>query len=234
MVNLDLSGQPQDPISSFQSISEFAIMHNEGRQGNPLKRGYHADSMKKAIKEHSSNIVFTGDNVENMKKVIDSYKNILVCGVKGVGKITNTVHALQDNTNVYYSGNPVDFEGKSRPGSYEKYLKYIMTLKKDITRVDDLRTLFIEKNKIVLIIDEIYGRSEEHLAEISRLYDMENIQIIQIVGCMKSMGPLIEKINVIVELHNDGAFIIDNELGKAICAIFGNKPGALSRGTGRA
>jgi hypothetical protein len=198
-------------------------MQNEGRQSKSVKHRYHADAMKKAIKEHSSNIVFTSDNADNMKKVIGGYKNILVCGVKGVGKITNTVHALQEKTNVYYTGNPVDFEGKSRPGSYEKYLKYIINLKKDITRVDDLRTLFIEKNKIILIIDEIYGRSEEQLAAISRLYDMENIQIIQIVGCMKSMGSLINKIDVIVELHNDGAFIVDNELGRAICTIFGKK-----------
>ena len=179
--------------------------------------------MKKASREQSKNIVFTSDNVENMKKVINCYKNILICGIKGVGKITNTVQAVQDKTNVYYSGNPVDFEGKSRPGSYEKYLKYIVSLKKDIKRIDDINTLFSLKDKIILIIDEIYGRSEEQLDEISRLYDMENIQILQVVGCMKSMGALINKIDVIVELHNDGAFIVDNELGKAICTIFGKK-----------
>ena len=180
-------------------------------------------TMKKTAKEHDKAIVFTSDNVENMKKVIDYYKNILVCGIKGVGKITNTVQAIQDKTNVYYTGNPVDFEGKSRPGSYEKYLKYIVTLKKDIKTVDDINTLIHLKNKIILIIDEIYGRSEEQLAGISRLYDRENIQILQIVGCMKSMGPLIAKTDIIVELHNDGAFIVDNELGKAICRIFGKK-----------
>ncbi|PKL51486.1 MAG: hypothetical protein CVV37_06205, partial [Nitrospira bacterium HGW-Nitrospira-1] len=123
--------------------------------------------------------------------------------------------------NVYYSGNPVDFEGKLRPESYEKYLKYITNLKKDVRIVDDINALFNLKDKIILIIDEIYGRSQEQLTEIGRLYDMENIQVIQIVGCMKSMGPLINKIDVIVELHNDGAFIVDNKLGKAICAIFG-------------
>lgn len=197
-------------------------------------RGHHADTMKKTLKEPSQNIVFTGDNVDNMKKVIAAHKNILVCGIKGVGKITNTVHALQDNTNIYYTGNPVDFEGKSRPGSCEKYIKYIMNLKKDISRVDDITTLFAIKDKIILIIDEIYGRPEEELAEISRLYDMENIQILQIVGCMKSMGRLIEKIDVIVELHNDGAFIVDNELGRAICAIFGKEAVAPPQKTGHA
>jgi hypothetical protein len=178
---------------------------------------------KKAPSDRGKDIVFTGDNVDNMKKVVGCYNNILVCGIKGVGKITNTVQAFQDQTNVYYSGNPVDFEGKSRPGSYDKYLKYIVSLKKDIKLVDNFNTLFDLKDKIILIIDEIYGRSQEQLWDISRLYAMENIQVLQIVGCMKSMGPLINKIDVIVELHNDGAFIVDNELGKAICAIFMKK-----------
>jgi len=177
--------------------------------------------MKKTPKKPNKNIVFTSDNVENMRKVIGVYKNILICGIKGVGKITNTVQALEDKTNIYYIGNPVDFEGKSRPGSYEKYINYIVSLKKDIKTIDDINTLFNIKHKIILIIDEIYGRSAEQLAEISRLYDMETIQVLQVVGCMKSMGSLIDKIDVIVELHNDGAFIVDNELGKAICRIFG-------------
>jgi len=178
---------------------------------------------KKAPTAPGNNIAFTSDNAENMKKVISGYKNILVCGIKGVGKITNTVQAVQDKTNVYYTGNPVDFEGKSRPGSYDKYLKYIMSLKKDIKQVGDFNTLFDQKDNIILIIDEIYGRSEEQLKDISRLYAMENIQVLQIVGCMKSMGLLINKIDVIVELHNDGAFIVDNDLGKAICGIFAKK-----------
>ena len=179
--------------------------------------------MKKKPPAPRIDIAFTGDNAENMKKVISGYKNILVCGIKGVGKITNTVQALQDKTNVYYTGNPVDFEGKSRPGSYDKYLKYIMSLKKDINQVADFNALFDLKDNIILIIDEIYGRSEEQLKDISRLYAMENIQVLQIVGCMKSMGLLINKIDLIVELHNDGAFIVDNDLGKAICGIFAKK-----------
>jgi len=178
---------------------------------------------KKAPAAPRIDIAFTSDNAENMKKVISSYKTILVCGIKGVGKITNTVQAVQDKTNVYYTGNPVDFEGKSRPGSYDKYLKYIVSLKKDIKMVDDINTLFDLKDNIILIVDEIYGRSEEQLKDIDRLYAMENIQVLQIVGCMKSMGHLINKIDVIVELHGDGAFIVDNELGKAICGIFAKK-----------
>ena len=190
------------------------------RKNHP-KKIIKEDTLNKAFSDQSKNIVFTSDNADNMKKVIACCKNILVCGIKGVGKITNTVQALQDKPNVYYNGNPVDFEGKLRPGSYDKYLKYIVSLKKDITQVSDINTLLTLKDKIILIIDEIYGRSSEQLDSIGRLYEMENIQVLQIVGCMKSMGTLINKVDVIVELHNDGAFIVDNELGRAICRIFG-------------
>lgn len=179
--------------------------------------------MKTKEKDLCNNIIFTKDNPDNLKKVVECSKNVLVCGVKGVGKITNTVQAVRENTNVYYIGNRVDYEGKTRPGSFEKYLTYILALKKDIHIVNTLDELFAVKDSIILIIDEIYGRSEAQLVQIDRLLDMENIRIIQIVGCMKYMGSLIDKIDAIVELHLDGAFMINKELGKAICEILGKK-----------
>ena len=179
--------------------------------------------MKKDETERCEKIVFTTDNPDNIRKVLDCYKNILIRGVKGVGKITNSIPAIKDNPNVYYIGNPVDFEGKKRPGSYEKYLNYILSLKKDLIVVEDIQRLFKIKQKIILIIDEIYGRSAAQLEEIAKLLDMENIQIIQIVGCMKNMGTLIDKIDVILDLHHDGALIVDKELAKEICRIFGTK-----------
>jgi hypothetical protein len=180
-------------------------------------------TVKKGVSDSCKEITFSKNNPDNLKKVLACYKNILICGIKGVGKITNTVAAIMDKSNVYYIGNPVDYEGKRRQGSYEKYLKYILTLKKDINIISDVPALFKIKDRIILIIDEIYGRSDSQLEQISRLFEMENIQIIQIVGCLKNMGKLIAKIDVIVELHHDGAFIIDKELGKAICEIFWRK-----------
>ncbi|HSB30698.1 MAG TPA: hypothetical protein VLD55_03765 [Candidatus Sulfobium mesophilum] len=179
--------------------------------------------MKTREKDISRKIAFTDDNSDNIKKVLEYYKNVLICGVKGVGKITNTVKALSTNANVYYVGNPVDYEGKTRPGSYEKYLKYILSLRKDIRIVDDIAELFTLKDEITLIVDEIYGRSEEQLSQISRLADMKNIRMIQIVGCMKYMGVLIDKVDAIIELHLDGAFMIDKDLARAICEILGKK-----------
>lgn len=180
-------------------------------------------AIKHKEKDSTKKIALPVDSSGQIRKVIDNNKNVLICGIKGVGKITNTVQAVSDNTNVYYIGNPVDYEGKTRPGSYEKYLKYILSLKKDIRIVDDMNELFSQKEDIILIIDEIYGRSEAQLAQISRLLDMRNIRIIQIVGCMKYMVDLIDKIDAIVELHLDGVFLIDKEFGRAICNILGRK-----------
>ncbi len=181
------------------------------------------DAVKKEVKVSYKDLVFTGNNSENIRRVMGLYKNVLICGIKGVGKITRTVTAVKDNTNVYYVGNPLDYEGKRRPGSYEKYLSYIHALKDDITMVEDIAKLFRIKTDIVLIIDEIYGRSETQLERIDRLMDMENIQIFQIVGCLKNMGGLINKADIILELHYDGAFVVDKEIAKAICEIFGKK-----------
>jgi len=169
-------------------------------------------------------VAFTKDNPDNIKKVLAHYKNILICGVRGVGKITNTIKALRNNAKLYYLGNPVDFEGKQRPGSYEKYLNYISSLKKDMTMVEDIQSLFKMDQEIVLIIDEIYGRSDTQLEQIEKLLDKENIQIVQIVGCMKNMRNLIDKIDIVMDMHHDGAIVVDKELAKAICRIFGMKP----------
>ena len=182
-----------------------------------------ADLVKKNAGKSQGDLVFTSDNSENIRSVMGLYKNVLICGIKGVGKITRTVTAVRNNTNVYYAGNPLDYEGKRRPGSYEKYLSYIRSLKDDITIVDDIAKLFKIKTEIVLIVDEIYGRSETQLQRISRLMDMENFQIFQIVGCLKNMGWLINKVDIILELHHDGAFVVDKELASAICEIFGRK-----------
>lgn len=179
--------------------------------------------MKEGRKERSSGLILTDDNVSNMKKLIGYYKNVLVCGMVGVGKIINTVAALQEHTNVFYIGNPVDYEGKQRPGSYEEYLAYIISLKQDLRVVDAMEDLFSVTGDIYVIIDEIYGRSTKQFEQIGRLFDMQNTKCIQIVGCVKYMGELINKIDIIVVLEQSGAFTIDKEFGKAICTVLGRR-----------
>ncbi|MBA4373784.1 MAG: hypothetical protein C0402_13105 [Thermodesulfovibrio sp.] len=176
-----------------------------------------------------NDIQFTPDNPANILKAMENHKNVLIRGIQGVGKITNTMKAVKDNPNVYYVGNPVDYEGKRRPGSYEKYQQYISSLKPDLTLVDNVSSLFSISSTITLIIDEIYGRSAEQMGQITQLLDMPNVKIIQIVGCMKYMGRLIEKMDIIIDLHHDTAFIVDKALAVAICNTLGRKdPGPLS------
>jgi hypothetical protein len=93
-----------------------------------------------------------------------------------------------------------------------------------MTVVDDIQSLFKMDQKIILIIDEIYGRSDTQLEQIEKLLDKENIQIVQIVGCMKNMRNLIDKIDIVIDLHQGGALVVDKQLAKAICGIFGMKP----------
>lgn len=180
--------------------------------------------MKKDTQAKNAEIELTRDNPQNVKTVVGHFKNVLICGVEGVGKITHTTAAFRDSTNVFYLGNPVDYEGKLRPGSYEKYLHYIHSLKHDIKIIEDISGLLQMTAGIVLIIDEIYGRNDEELEQIDRLLDMENVRVIQIVGCLKYMGRLINKMNAILELHPDGAFLIDRDLARAICDIFNRQP----------
>lgn len=184
--------------------------------------------MNKPGKETAKHIVFTADHPDNIRKAMEVHKNILICGIKGVGKITHTIKALKDNTNVYYVGNPVDFEGQRRPGSPERYLKYILFQKSDITVVEEMDSLFEIRDNIILIIDEIFGRSEHELEQIGRVMDMKNIQVMQIVGCMKYMAGLITRVDLILQLHPDMAFVIDRDFAGQICETLGTKKGWTS------
>jgi hypothetical protein len=179
--------------------------------------------MKEKTDEGPDGITFGANNADNIRKTIEHHKNVLICGVVGVGKITNTVQAVGNNTNVYYLGNPVDYEGKTRPGSYEKYLKYIHSLKKDIRIIEDIEGIFSIEKPIILIVDEIYGRTEAEFQQIGRLLDQKNIHVILIAGCIKNVKGLIDKFDFILELHREGAFSVDKDLAQAICRILGKE-----------
>lgn len=179
------------------------------------------ESMHGDNRSRTEDLIFSDDNSANMKQVISRYKNILVCGIKGVGKITHSLDALVDSKNVHYIGNPVDFEGKKRPGSYDQYVQGIQMIKNDIHIVKDISRILKLKIPIVLIIDEIYGRSDKQREQLSKIFDMPNVQCIQIVGCMKYMRDLIKKIDFIIVLEPVGAFTTDKKFGEAVCRILG-------------
>lgn len=184
-----------------------------------MKKASAQRTAQKSVNTDLHAVVFTPDNTENMRNVIRRYKNILVCGIRGAGKIRYAVKALKDSPDVYYIGNPVDHEGRSRPGSYQKYVRHIMDIKKDLRIADDISSLLNMKNNCTVIIDEIYERTDQQIKQISSLFDKENIRCIQIVGCMKYMKDLIYKIDFIMVLEPDGAFTVDKAFAQTVCKV---------------
>ena len=174
------------------------------------------------------------DGIENRETVareigdvIGRYKNVVISGEVGVGKIIRTFDALQDKQNVYYIGNPVDYVGKPRPEGYEKYIDYIATLKQGMRIIAeekeilsyDFRTL--PGDDAIVVIDEIYGRSIEQHRKIVDILDIENVKVILIAGCLKNLGRIIEKFDIVVMLIHDGTLILDKEFVMKICVILG-------------
>lgn len=154
------------------------------------------------------------------------YKNIVIIGEEGVGKITNTVETLQDSGNIYYIGNPVDYIGKPRPTGYDNYINYIISLKKNLhifPGEDEILSLDLSVLKAVgavVIIDEIYGRTEKQYRKILEILALESVKVFLITGCLKNAGKIIHGIDVVLMLTKDGAISFDKEFAQQLCAIF--------------
>lgn len=174
--------------------------------------------------------------IHDLREIIKEHKNIVISGEVGVGKITNTLEALRARANVYYIGNPVDYVGKPRPKGYEKYINYIMSLKKDMQIVTSEQEILsfnfssLSEKGAILVIDEIYGRSVEQYRKILNILDIENLKIILIAGCLKNVGRIIREFDAILMIIHDGVLSLDKEFVMKICALLGSDP--LSAQTG--
>ncbi len=160
-----------------------------------------------------------------IRDVVKRYKNIVVSGEEGVGKITNTLEALQDTEQVYYIGNPVDYIGKPRPKGYDKYINYITSLKKDMRIIADegeilsLDLSSLPGKEAVVVIDEVYGRSEAQQKKILEILAMKNIKVFIIAGCLKNVGKVIQGMDVVMMLTKDGVLLFDKAFAVQICSI---------------
>ncbi|MCL5238721.1 MAG: hypothetical protein M1353_12930 [Nitrospirae bacterium] len=163
--------------------------------------------------------------VKKMREVLKKYKNIVICGEEGVGKITSTLEAVQNEANVYYIGNPVDYIGKPRPKGYDKYINYIMSLKNDMRIVADENEIlsldfpFLSESEAILVIDEIYGRSDEQCRKISEILTIKGVKVFLIAGCLKNAGRVIHGIDTVLMLTKDGVLLFDKEFAVQICTI---------------
>lgn len=174
--------------------------------------------------------------IHDLREIIKEHKNIVISGEVGVGKITNTLAALRARANVYYIGNPVDYVGKPRPKGYEKYINYIISLKKDMQIITSEQEILsfdfssLSEKGAILVIDEIYGRSVEQYRKILNILDIENLKIILIAGCLKNVGRIIREFDAILMVIHDGVLSLDKEFVMKICALLGSDP--LSAQTG--
>ncbi|MEW6116956.1 MAG: hypothetical protein AB1553_08655 [Nitrospirota bacterium] len=163
--------------------------------------------------------------ISDIQEISKRFRNIVVSGEEGVGKITNTLKALQHASNVYYVGNPVDYIGKPRPKGYDKYINYIMSLKSDmriIANEDDILSLdfsLLEGSDATLVIDEIYGRSDAQLVKIQEILDSNLRNVFLITGCLKNIGRIVHGINAVLMLTPDGVLLFDKEFAVKVCTI---------------
>ncbi|HAM50592.1 MAG TPA: hypothetical protein DCP92_07810 [Nitrospiraceae bacterium] len=167
--------------------------------------------------------------IHEIKEVIKKYKNIVISGEVGVGKIIHTLEALQNRDNVYYMGNPVDYVGKPRPKGYDKYIDYIRSLKKDMRIIaSEKEILSVDfssstKKGTVLLIDEIFGRGPKQHEKILEILDCEKVKVIIIAGCLKNIGRIIQKCDIVLMLIQDGTLLLDKEFVEKICSVLGSE-----------
>lgn len=165
--------------------------------------------------------------VQELRGIIPAHKNTVICGEVGVGKITNTLEALQDRPDVYYVGNPVDYVGMPRPKGYDKYIRYIRSLKEDLHIISDEAELLafdfsaLSAKGAVVVIDEIFGRSTAQYEKILKVLDTPNLTIAMIVGCLKNIGRSSRKFDAGVMLTNDGILLLSPPFIVKICEILG-------------
>ncbi|MCX8026485.1 MAG: hypothetical protein N3A62_01335 [Thermodesulfovibrionales bacterium] len=161
---------------------------------------------------------------EAIKRALARYKNIIICGIQGVGKLTNTIKAVMDWKNVCLIENTFDFDGKTKAKGYEKYINYLLSLKSDLIIVDNL---FSEKGKAfteskedrVLIIDGIFGRNESDINAISSFFENYDVRVILIDRCIRYLEDYLESFEIVLELTDDGAVILPISSALEICKV---------------
>lgn len=161
--------------------------------------------------------------ISEFRNTLAQYKTIVVTGDEGVGKIVFSLAAMKDMPNVLYIGNPLDFRGQSRPGGYEQYLDHIKPLKPDLSIVaTETDTLSLKPEQLIdshaiLLIDEVYGRSETQRAKLYELIGTEGIKTVIVTGCMKNLHNLVSLVDAGLMLTGRSALFIEGDYIKKLC-----------------
>ncbi len=172
--------------------------------------------------------------IQEFRETLSRYKTIVVTGDEGVGKITYSLNALKDSANIHFFGNPLDYRGHTRLGGYEQYLNHIRELKSDLTVIaTEKEILMIEpfgltSCQAILLIDEVYGRSNAQRAKLYELIGIEGVKTVIVTGCMKNLHALDELVDAGLLLTGKSAISIEGDYIRTICKHL--RPESLSPG----
>lgn len=157
------------------------------------------------------------------RNTLAQHKTIVITGDEGVGKIVHSLAALNEMPNVYFIGNPIDYRGQMRPGGYDQYLDHIRPLKADLTIIAtepgilELSPASLAASSAILLVDEVYGRSDAQRAKLYELISSEGIKTVIVTGCMKNLHGLIELVEAGLMLTGRSALFIEGDYIKQLC-----------------
>lgn len=176
------------------------------------------------MKSNDKQFITSPDKTEPVKSVLKNHKNIVICGIQGVGKIYNVVSALKDKPNVYILQSNVDYEGKFKEIVFTKYIEFLRSIKEDIQILPAIdeetkKNLLASKEPIYLVIDGLYGRAKEELSHIYDLIDAEHITLLAIVRCLNHLRSMITQFDIVLELTHDGALYLSVQTAELICQV---------------
>lgn len=161
---------------------------------------------------------------EAISRAVARYKNIIICGIQGVGKLTNTIKAVKGRQNVYLIENTFDFDGKTKARGYDKYITYLKSLKEDLKIIGGMLS---EEGKAftqsaedrILIIDGIFGRNEKEISEITEFFENYDVRVILIDRCIRYLEDMLDKFEIVIELTHDGAVMLPIDTALEICKV---------------
>jgi len=167
-------------------------------------------------------VVCTGS--EAISRAVARYKNIVICGIQGVGKLTNTIKAVKGRLNVYLIENTFDFDGKTKAKGYERYINYLKSLKEDLIIFDSMFSetgiAFSQSNEDrIIIIDGIFGRSPKEIEAISGFFENYDVRVILIDRCIRYLEDMLNRFEIVIELTHDGAVLMPIETALEICRV---------------
>ncbi|MFQ3574395.1 MAG: hypothetical protein SNJ53_07170 [Thermodesulfovibrionales bacterium] len=161
---------------------------------------------------------------EAISRALARYKNIIICGIQGVGKLTNTIKAVKDWRYVCLIENTFDFDGKTKAKGYDKYINYLLSLKGDLVIVDSLmseqgREFSESKEDRILLVDGVFGRKEDEIKAISSFFENYDVRVILIDRCIRYLEDYLESFEIVLELTHDGAVILPINSALEICKV---------------